>query len=97
MAPRIRQRFSAVLQRGINEREMDGRGKKKEDELLCDFFSTISRSPVQYGATMDDEKKIAFDVMTVLCERFECISTYTLARVIIPYFFLLFVLSAIFL
>lgn len=43
---------------------------------------------------MDDEKKIAFDVMTVPCKRFEYV--YTLARIIIPYF-LLFVLSAIFL
>lgn len=91
MAPRIRQRFSTVLQRGINEREMDERGKKKSRRIVMWFFSSaISRSPVQYGATTDDEKKIAFDVMTVLCERFECISTYTLAWVIIPYFFFFF-------
>lgn len=80
----------------MNEKWTEEERKKKTNCYVI-FFSTISRSPVQYGATTDDEKKIAFDVMTVLCERFECISTYTLARVIIPYFFLLFVLSAIFL
>lgn len=61
-----------VLQRGINERGMVDREReeKRMDELLYDFFSAISRPFTFFDPRRDcsdySERRIAFDIMTML-------------------------------